>query len=203
MALTLSAKGVCTFLRSAAKLMNESRAELCALDSQAGDGDLGLTMSRGFSAVADSLEDSADPSDLFKSAAMTMMNTVPSTMGTLVGSGLLRVSTLLRTAGTADPLVSTILDGLIAGIEARGKAKQGDKTILDSLHAARSALTLEADDSEAMFAAAARAVTESAKLPAVHGRAARAADKAVGKIDPGARAGAIIVRALAIGSGNS
>jgi dihydroxyacetone kinase-like protein len=120
--------------------METKKQELCAIDAELGDGDIGLTMSKGFSAVKErfSADPPETPGQAFQKAAMVFMNTVPSTMGTLTASAFLRAGKALGGRGTISPgELPLILEGMIAGISARGKAKKGDKTILDSLYSAR------------------------------------------------------------------
>jgi dihydroxyacetone kinase-like protein len=200
----LSTAQVRSFFTLAADRMMANKDALCELDAQAGDGDIGLTMSKGFSAVRAKLAEDppATVPEAFRAAAMTMMNTVPSTMGTLLASGLLRVSSSASGADSTETVpLTTVLDGLVEGIQARGQAQPGDKTILDSLVAARAAAG--ARDSSAIVAAAEKAARETAAMRAVHGRAARYSNGSSGKVDPGAVVGAHLVGALVEAAGTS
>lgn len=194
----LSAAKVRTFFALAAERMTQQRDALCELDAQAGDGDIGLTMSKGFSAVRDALE--ADPSaddipSLFRIAAMTMMNTVPSTMGTLIASGFLRISGG-GTSGAELEAISlrTVLEGLIDGIQARGKARPGDKTILDVLAPASS--LSESSKPADVKRVAEEAALNTANMRSVHGRASRYPNASEGMVDAGAMVGSHIVACL-------
>lgn len=195
----LDPRRVRTFFSLTADRMTLHKDSLCALDAQAGDGDIGLTMSKGFSAVRDALEaePSADEiSTLFRVAATTMMNSVPSTMGTLIASGLLRIS---ARASTNTISVPTILDGLIEGIQARGKSKPGEKTILDALGPARA--VADTADADQLISVTEEAARDTAKMRSVHGRASRYPDASEGKIDPGAIVGLHLVACLADAAG--
>lgn len=190
------------FFDAAAEVMESHRDELCELDAQAGDGDIGLTMSKGFVAVRDRLAgpdgEGVDLAGVFRLAAMTMMNAAPSTMGTLVASGLLRAAGKPGSETAEDDItVDALLEALIAGIQSRGKAQRGEKTILDPLYAARDCVSRGHVTPAEMEARAHEEARRTAEMPAVHGRAARYPDASVGKQDAGATVGAYLISALA------
>lgn len=194
----LTSEQVRSFFALAATRMTEEKDALCELDAQAGDGDIGLTMSKGFSAVREALQ--SDPSvddirSLFRTAAMTMMNAAPSTMGTLIASGLLRISTSAPGGSESKTIsVVTLLDGLLEGIQTRGKSQPGDKTILDVLAPSRAAA--ETGDATELTRVAEEAARNTATMRSVHGRASRYPDGSEGKVDPGAVVGAHLVTCL-------
>jgi dihydroxyacetone kinase-like protein len=66
----------------AAAVMDAKSGELCAMDARMGDGDLGLTMKRGFDLLPDALAQAAgDPADrALMKAGMKMASAAPSTM---------------------------------------------------------------------------------------------------------------------------
>ena len=119
------------------RIFDEKKEELCALDAKTGDGDLGLTMSKGFGALPGLLKDNAEENDVGKSlmkTAIRMSSVVPSTMGTLMASGLLEGGKALKGAkemGSKE--FCTFLSGFAAGIQKRGKCKRGDRTLLDEI----------------------------------------------------------------------
>jgi phosphoenolpyruvate---glycerone phosphotransferase subunit DhaL len=123
-------------------VMEARREELIALDGQVGDSDLGLTMSKGFAAAADAVVGSQDPvGKLFAKAGMAIAKAAPSTMGTLMATGFMRGGKALEGAaqlGTAEAL--QFWEAFANGIAERGKAKPGDKTVLDALLPAVEAL---------------------------------------------------------------
>ena len=86
------------YLRCTADVMMENRDHLIQLDSVVGDGDLGLTMSDGFKAAADCAEasDETDAGKLLYMAGKAMSTAVPSTMGTLMASGLMQAGKALK-----------------------------------------------------------------------------------------------------------
>ena len=113
-----------------------------------GDGDLGLTMKNGFVKVEEeigALEDT-DIGKIFMKAGMVLSSAVPSTMGTLMATGLMRAGKELKGKDEVD--LADLADGFLSfinGIMERGKSKPGEKTIIDSMLPAAGAL---ADASE-------------------------------------------------------
>jgi dihydroxyacetone kinase-like protein len=192
------------FLQRAADIMKSHREELCAIDAKIGDGDIGLTMSKGFVAAAKAAA-SPDhaPSNVLKTTAMTLMSTVPSTMGTLLAGGFLAAAKATIGIESVDAAaLAKTLRALADAIAARGKSARGDKTILDALYPALDVLDAAAPDEplpavlDRMAAAARDGAEATRSMQAKHGRAARYLEKSVGHIDAGATVGAYLIQAL-------
>ncbi len=189
-------------------LFAEQRDFLISLDGKVGDSDLGITMSKSFAAAAEAVAaegEAAGVSKLLRTAGATMARTAPSTMGTLTATGLLRAS---KATEGADALRTAELAGFWRafrdGVAERGKAKVGDKTLLDVLDPV--AVVLEAQaESRASLAdalAAASAVAEQAleatkSMLAQHGKAAAFQQKTIGLQDAGATVGYFLIRRMA------
>lgn len=205
---TLNAAGLIDLFKSWKDLFSEQREFLIALDGKVGDSDLGITMSKSFAAAADALEaegEAAGIAKLLRTAGATMARTAPSTMGTLTATGFLRASKavegkdVLETADMA-AFWRTYRDG----VAERGKAKVGDKTLLDVLDPI--AVTLEAqavagaslaDALNAAADAAEQALEATKSLLAQHGKAAAFQEKTIGLQDAGATVGASLIRRMA------
>lgn len=170
---------------------------LNAADGALGDGDLGVTMTRGMRAISAMKDDL--PEDigmaLFQ-CAQAFTKSSGSSYGTLMATGLMSAAKTLRGQQTID---STTVPDLIAAardkMKERGKAELGGKTVLDSLdYVARA--TGGADD---MASAAARAVDSALDdfrdKPATVGRARIFGEKSVGMDDPGMLAMQSVVKA--------
>src|SRR5690554_5411347 len=113
---------------------HERKDYLIQLDSAMGDGDLGLTMTTGFDAAANFMDgyEGTDIGIALMQAGMAMNNAASSTMGTLISSALIRAGKAAKGSDTVDSeLYLTMATAAIEGIMDRGKAKVGDKTILD------------------------------------------------------------------------
>lgn len=179
-----------------ASIMCEKRDALIQLDSVVGDGDLGLTMSDGFTAAYESVAEMAetDIGKLLYRAGKAMSQAVPSTMGTLMASGLMQAGKDLKGRMALDSAeVAQLFQSFFDGVQNRGKANLGEKTFLDGLAGAVSVLKDAAendvDPELAALEAAKRAETDCQNtkgMKAVHGRAAARGDASIELLDPGA-----------------
>ncbi len=190
------------------QLFAEQREFLIALDGKVGDSDLGITMSKAFAAASDAVSEEGEAAGiakLLRTAGATMARVAPSTMGTLTATGFLRASKAcdgLNELGTAE--VAGFWRAYRDGIAERGKAKLGDKTLLDVLDPI--AVTLEAQtaagaslqDALSAAAKAAEDALEATKsMVAQHGKAAAFQEKTVGLQDAGATVGVLLITSMA------
>ncbi|WP_460517802.1 dihydroxyacetone kinase subunit DhaL [Humibacter antri] len=206
--MTLDTAWAMRWLARAADAIGDRASELNELDRAIGDGDHGENMNRGFVAVRTSLGDLVDdaaPSDVLRAAAMKLISSVGGAAGPLYGTALLRASEAVsgRAQLSASDVVQ-LIEAALAGIEERGHASPGDKTMADAwAAAARSARDAEAagDDARGVLAAAAMGAAEGAastdELLPHKGRASYLGERAVGHRDPGAVSSAIILTAAA------
>ena len=182
-------------LDRALELLAKNEDELRDLDSAIGDGDLGITVSRGAEAARKSiaaLPSAARPSEIVRTVATTIASANPSSFSALVATGLLAASRSVaekESLSAAD--VVTMAQQAIPAIAKRGKAEVGDKTVLDAL--VPSIAALEANTSsdghlEAMIVAARKGVEDTAAGVSRKGRAAWLGERTVGHADPGATA---------------
>ncbi|WP_433825566.1 dihydroxyacetone kinase subunit DhaL [Actinoplanes sp. CA-015351] len=189
------------WLRAAADSVAASAGELTRLDAAIGDGDHGVNMSRGFTAVIAALDAGTFDSvgDVFVKAGTTLISKVGGASGPLYGSAFRALGKALP----AGPSVTApeLAAGLRAGLEAvrkLGKADPGDATMVDAFQPAVDAFT--GDDLAAAAENAARAAEQGARatvdLRARKGRASYLGERSVGHQDPGATSTALIFRAL-------
>jgi len=187
------------------RTMAENFDLLTELDAAAGDGDLGITMSKGFAAAAKAAEGytEKDAGRLLLLAGMAIAKEAPSTLGTLIASGLMKAGKEVagkEAVGLAES--AQALGGFVRGIMERGKCKPGEKTIVDALLPAVEALQAAGADEafgeawQAALAAAEKGLEATKQMKAVHGRAAYQGDNSIGKVDPGATVGVMLVRAV-------
>ncbi len=193
-------------IRAIHREMEANRDHLIEIDGVIGDGDLGLTMTKAFQAAEEavSLLDESDLGTLFARAGMAMAKAAPSTMGTLVATGFMRGGKAVKGSTTLDTAaMSAFFRAFADGVMERGKTKPGNKTIVDVIDPVATALA-EADARgvplgtlPAVVSAAADGGEEAAKgMMAQHGKAAVFREQTIGKPDPGATAGGIIVRSF-------
>ncbi|WP_392558724.1 dihydroxyacetone kinase subunit L [Orbus mooreae] len=189
-----------------AAIMQSEKEQLIELDSVVGDGDLGLTMSDGFTAANLAVQDSneQDIGKLFYVAGKTMMNAVPSTMGTLMASGLMQVGKTFKDRPSIDSTeFGELFLAYFNGVQARGKAQIGEKTFLDGLYPAVQTL-IAAYQTEAWdilanqaLASAQMGMMNTTHMLAIHGRAATRGEQSRTLLDPGAYVAMLLLRGYA------
>lgn len=186
--------------------MAENRTELIHLDRNIGDGDHGENMDRGFQAALgklSSLEADATPADVLKLLATTLISTVGGAAGPLYGTAFLKGAVALKGKPELEPAdVAALVEAASAGLQQRGKAQPGDKTMVDAWAPAASAASKAAaagDDGAAVLRAAAFAAVEGAAatepLIARKGRASYLGERSAGHRDPGAQSTAYLLGA--------
>lgn len=199
---TLTIDQIPEMFEKVAELFAEKKDELCEMDAAMGDGDLGLTMSKGYGALPGFLRETAAEGEIGKQlmkAGMKMQNEVPSTMGTLMSSGIMQAGKAFKGKTELVPAdLAVYATAFAEGIKKRGKCELGDRTILDSVNAgAEKAEAFAAAHPEASFAdvisaavdGAAEGVEATKDMLPKFGKAAVHAAKAKGVVDQGALAG--------------
>ena len=194
------------FFAAIAEKFAEKKEELCALDARMGDGDLGLTMSKGYGALPQAMRDEAagaagDLGKLLMKAGMKMSNVSPSTMGFLMASGIMEAGKALKGKSEIGAQeLAQLLTAFAAGIQKRGKCQPGERTILDSVNAgalkAVSAAEAGADLAGVIDAAvlgAEEGVEATKQMTPKYGKAVVHAAKALGTADQGAIAGLYLI----------
>ena len=173
-----------------AQLMEESADELNAADGLLGDGDLGITMVRGFREiieVRDSLPDDVGMA-LFQ-CAKAFTKSSGSSYGTLLATGLMSVAK--KKKGQQEIQVeeiSALLNDALDAMKQRGKAELGDKTVLDVIAASSQAAKDQSDGSSALKAindAVTSTIDEFRSRQSKIGRARIFSEKSIGLDDPG------------------
>ena len=187
------------------------KAELSRLDGIIGDADHGVSMALGFEAVSAALEANppADPTAAFNTAARSFLNAVGASTGPLYATAFMRAAAAVKGQAQLDrDGVVAVLGALAQGMAERGKAKPGEKTMLDAwlpaADAARDAAAQDRDRAGCLDAAvrSAEIGAEATKqMLATKGRSSRLGERAIGHIDPGAASAVVILKALATSLG--
>lgn len=184
-----------TLVEAVAKTIIEHTQELTELDQAIGDGDHGLNMKRGFSAVLEGLEAELKKSlpELLRYVGMTLVMKVGGASGPLYG-------TLFMTMGDelpADADLASLTHALTVAIEAvqkRGKSEPGQKTLLDVLVPVRDELGVGGGSVAERVQRRARSAAEATiAMRAYRGRASFLGDRSMGHMDPGARSCSLMV----------
>ncbi len=183
-----------TDLKDAAVAVGEAavaaREELNVQDGRLGDGDLGITVANGFSAIVkDAPAFGNDVGQAFLGCAKAFQRVSSSSFGTLVATAFM--SAAKATKGRTEvpwSEMSAIVAGARDAMLARGRGEIGGKSVLDSLDAIARA-TEGLTDPAAILAAADRAASEVLDdfrdKPCRLGRARMFGDKSRGLDDPG------------------
>ena len=202
----LRAADVPAIARRLGRVFEEKRDYLNELDAKLGDGDHGLSMARGFSALASFFEATPPVSvaEALLQGGVQFNEISGSTIGILMFSAMREAGKVIAGKDLIGlPELAAMLEAAIGGIRKRGKADAGQKTILDSLLPALAALQgglATGRPEEEVLRGAARAASEGAErtreMESTVGRARWFAERSKGELDPGAVSGAIIVHTV-------
>jgi dihydroxyacetone kinase-like protein len=172
--------------------MSEHRQELVRLDAAIGDGDHGTNMDRGMQKALQKLGDAeqADAGAVLKTVAMALVSSVGGAAGPLYGTLFLQMGGALSgKAEVALPEYAQAWRKGLEGVQARGKAQPGDKTMIDALIPAVETLERSSDVAEGLRAAAQAAeegMRATIPLVARKGRASYLGERSKDHQDPGA-----------------
>jgi len=198
---------VISMLERVAADVPERAEELRELDARIGDGDLGFTVTKGLGAMAEALPGlkGQAPGDQLARAGMAFNRAASSTFGVLFATALMRGGREIRekeNPGAGD--VAAVGRGALQGMMERGKAKLGDKTLLDALAPAIEAFEKAHNEGASLVECADRAIeaceagvkaTES--MQSRVSRASWLGERSIGVQDPGATAVLYMLRAAA------
>jgi len=195
------------WIRAFAATVAENKDYLTELDSAIGDADHGINMNRGMQAVLAKLEGDgqADVGALLKTVGMTLVSTVGGASGPLYGTLFLQMGS--SAAGkpelSGEDWAAALAAG-VAGVQRRGKAELGDKTMIDALvpavEALRSSLAGGATAGEALnrsAEAAREGMIATIPLVARKGRASYLGERSADHQDPGATSSWLLLQTAA------
>jgi dihydroxyacetone kinase-like protein len=172
--------------------MEEHREKLVRLDTAIGDGDHGTNMDRGMRKALEKLgaAEQADAGAVLKTAAMALVSSVGGAAGPLYGTLLLQMGTAM--AGNEEVDLEAYAAAWrkgVEGVQARGKAQPGDKTMVDALLPAVEALEQAPDLDSGLREAASAAeqgMRDTIPMIALKGRASYLGERSKDHQDPGA-----------------
>ena len=210
--MSLDAAWARLWIELAAADIAEQRDYLVDLDRAIGDGDHGENMDRGFKAAVEALGQAQPGSvaEVLKTVAKTLMSTVGGAAGPLYGTAFLRASKAAGDGELDGVGVAAVIAGALDGVQARGKATTGEKTMVDAwtpaLEAARAAAESGGDPAAVLEAAATAAEAGAAAtepMRATKGRASYLGERSIGHLDPGAVSTSLILRAAVRAAGEA
>jgi phosphoenolpyruvate---glycerone phosphotransferase subunit DhaL len=205
--MSITAADVRAWIEDYATAISEHRAELVQLDTAIGDGDHGTNMDRGMRAALEQIAKVGDDDvgALLKSVGMALISKVGGAAGPLYGTLFMRMATAAAGKPELDlgEWAEAVAAG-VAGVQQRGKAEAGDKTMVDALLPALDALR-SAQSEGAELADALRRSADAARdgmratvpMQARKGRASYLGPRSVDHQDPGATSSELLLRTAA------
>jgi dihydroxyacetone kinase-like protein len=199
-------------VRSMARTAIENEQYFCELDSVVGDGDFGYSLARGFEKILEEFDalDRSNTGAFLKRAGLIITSRCGGTSGPIWGTGFLRAGAAAGARSELEALDAvTMLRAAVEGIQKRGGASLGDKTLLDALAPLidefERMLRCGSDPLTALdgaVKAAETAAQRTSDLVAKRGRAAYTGERSIGSPDAGAVALALMAKNVctAIGS---
>ncbi|MDO5641713.1 MAG: dihydroxyacetone kinase subunit DhaL [Paracoccus sp. (in: a-proteobacteria)] len=202
---SFSARQLIGLFRLIACRLSDARVELGLLDGPIGDADHGNSMAEGFAAVvrATAAADEQMPGELMSIAARSFLSAVGATTGPLYAGAMMCAARRFASKPALAPDdIAALIPAFAEGIQQRGKASPGDKTMMDVwAPAARAVIEgrkrgLCALDQLARAETAAIEGREATRaMVASVGRAARLGPRSLGHVDPGAASAVMIISA--------
>ena len=204
--MTIDSKKLMDILQATAKRIEAEKAFLTELDNEIGDGDHGINLARGFAAVEKKLPEFADKDigAILKGVGMALVSSVGGASGPLYGTAYMKAGAAMKgkTELTPDDLAAAF-DAAIGGVQMRGKAHEGEKTMLDAQipasKAYKDALAAGKDVKAALgeaVEAARKGVEYTKTILATKGRASYLGERSIGHQDPGATSSLMILEEL-------
>lgn len=192
----VTAAALANALRAAAARVKDNHELLSRLDAATGDGDHGVTMKRVADAIIESVAAGAalGAGPLLEQVGWNVMSVDGGSTSPLLGSFFMGMSEAVGDAQTVDSNgLAAAFEAGLAKLQAQTKAQVGDKTLVDALVPAITALRQAADRGDEpaaaigqAAAAAQRGAESTSALEARFGRARNLGPRTIGHVDPGA-----------------
>lgn len=186
----LTTQNITEWMTNYAAKIAANKQKLSDLDTPIGDGDHGFNMNRGMQAVVKKLSTSqpASVTEAFKQIAMSLISTVGGASGPLYGTAFLEMAKKSESTTT----LSALLEAALSGIEKRGGARPGDKTMVDVWMQ----LVPLVKENKLTRSSITAAVESTGPMIAKKGRASYLGKRSQGHVDPGAQSSGYLFEAL-------
>ncbi len=204
--MNISKNKLIAWLEKLSRVMQDNRDLLTELDAAIGDADHGINMARGFDKVLEKLPSmrEKDIGTILKSVGMVLMGSVGGASGPLYGTFCMQAGMALAGKQEIDASgLVAFLDAGVKGIQQRGRAERGDKTmfdvwapVLDTVAAAIADGATVKDALASAVESAGKGVQDTIPLQARKGRASYLGERSIGHRDPGAMSSYLMIRAL-------
>ena len=185
--------------------IHDNKDFLTDLDREIGDADHGVNMSRGFQSVMEKINpEDEDVGAVLKKTGMTLLSTVGGASGPLYGTAYMEAGKVVagKTEVNAEDF-GAMLNAAIEGIQKRGKAVKGEKTMLDSLIPAYEKYQEKVAGGASLVEALEEAVKVAEEgveftktIRATKGRASYLGDRSIGHQDPGATSATLTLETI-------
>lgn len=181
----------------------QSQNLLCEADSKLGDGDLGITMQKGWRQIADDTQNwPNDLSQAFFQCSKSLQKACASSFGTLQATAFMAMAKYCKEKKLQQIMpsdISPLLTTAYQSMMARGKGELGQKSVLDIIYCLSQALIPTLSLSELKPTALKsidNTLNEFRQKPNLLGRARMFPEKSIGLDDPGMLAIKVIVEAI-------
>lgn len=175
------------------------------LDRAIGDGDHGVTMSIGWTAVKEKLSEFSDDITFDKiciQVASSFLSAVGASAGPLYATALMRGGAKLKGLKNVNSSqMADFFEAAANGIKERGKAELGDKTMLDVWLPVSEVMKINAEQNEDIIEIllkgsliADQAMKSTKDMLSKKGRSSKLGERSKGHIDPGAASSEMIIR---------
>ena len=205
---SLDTKQMAAIVEGMAKKIEAEKEYLTELDNEIGDGDHGINLARGFEAVEKKLPSLAggDIGALLKGVGMQLVSTVGGASGPLYGTAFMKAGMACKGLTEIDgPAFVKAMEAAVDGIKMRGKATEGEKTMLDALCPALKVLQDDVTAGKSLkealqdaAQAAEKGVEYTKTIIATKGRASYLGERSLGHQDPGATSSLYLLQVLAV-----
>lgn len=204
--MSISTIQVKKILESIAKVIGENRKYLTELDAAIGDGDHGLNLDKGFTALVEKIKDENENNigDILKKSGMALVSNVGGASGPLYGTAFMKAA--VSSSGKSSIDINDflkMLEDALDGIKMRGKGELGDKTMIDAIEPAvdalRDSIDQKLDDIESLRNvkdAALEGVNKTKDIVAKKGRTSYLGERSLGHQDPGATSSYFILNTI-------
>lgn len=204
---SLDTKQMAAIIEGMAKKIEAEKEYLTELDNEIGDGDHGINLARGFEAVEKKLPSLAggDIGALLKGVGMQLVSTVGGASGPLYGTAFMKAGMACKGLTEIDgPAFVKAMEAAVDGIKMRGKATEGEKTMLDALCPALKVMQNDVAAGKSLkealqdaAKAAEKGVEYTKTIIATKGRASYLGERSLGHQDPGATSSLYLLQVLA------
>lgn len=193
-------------LEQACQALKVQSDHLTTLDQAMGDGDTGITLAKVADGVLAYLQANtiSDIGKFLGAAGMAANKAAPSTMGTLLATALMRAGKeVMGKSELSSQNLVAMFKAAVLGMQERGKAKPGDKTIMDALHPAYETFAAAVEQGASLSEAGAKALAAAeagrdsvTPLRSKIGRASWVGERTEGQVDPGCEALVVMLKAV-------